>query len=285
MKKFKKKRRLSTDLHARWGDVAISHPTQGSWNQWDQPSGFVANTPEVESSSQYESGQRYSSVGSFREPSPTSSIRRSRSTGPPERSMNASPSFPTGHFNHNIRHRDAHAARPSPFQGLGIGDLRRDSSHNASGSVINDDSSSSCCDEDEEDRDGPAPVGFSPRIYEMADTSQAPRDHTDDFDIPAKSPPLAVTSRMRHDSIHSYATDPVASVSAGAAHSPRTSYTAGSSVSAPLMPSGTPRHGLPGHPKSKLEAYSDKRHHRPRPPNSESTVRQEMVPSYDDLYG
>lgn len=278
MKKFKKKRRLSTDLHARWGDVSISYPTQGSWNQWDQPSGFVANTPEGASSSQYDSGQRHSSVGSFREPSPTSSIRRSRSTGPPERPAIASPSFPTGHFNQNIRHRDANE-RPS-FPGLGIGDLRRDSSHNTSGSVINDDSSSSCCDEDEDDRDGPAPVGLSPRIFELADT-HTPRDQTDDFDIPAKSPPLSVTSRMRHDSIHSYATAPAAPLPA---ISQRTSYAAASSVSAPPMPPATPRYGLPGHPKSRPPP-SGKKHSRPQPPNPESTARGEMVPSYDELYG
>ncbi|KAJ5333598.1 uncharacterized protein N7506_007381 [Penicillium brevicompactum] len=281
MKKFKKKSGLSTDLHARWGDVAISHPTHGSWNQWDQPSGFVANTPG-EPSSQYGPDPRYSSVGSFHEPSPTSSIRRSRNRSPPERPVEASPSFPTGHFDHNIRHHDKNA-RPS-LHGLGISDLLREPSHNASSSVFDDDSSSSCCDEDEEDRDGLGPAECSPRIYELADTSQ-PRYHTDDYDIPAKSPPLSVTSRMRPDSIHSYATAPVASRPGGVIHSPRTSYTAGSSVSAPFIPSGTLRYSLPGHPKSKSTVFPDRRHSRLRPQTPESTVRQEMVPSYDELYG
>lgn len=272
MKKFKRKRRLSTELHSRWGDVQITYPIQGSWNQWDQPSGFGANASEMASPNIHE-GQRHVSAGSFREPSPSSPIRRSRSTGTERPPSSSSPSFPTGHFNQNIRHRDPEDRRP--FQGLGIGDLRRDSHH--ASSIIQDDSSSSSCDEDDEYRDVLGPVGLSPRIYELGDTSHT-RD-TEDYDIPAKSPPLSVTSRMRRCSVQSCATEPVASLSGS--NSRRTSYTAASSISAPSMPPSTPRYGQ----QTPKPPFTEKRYP-PRPPAREpESTNHEMVPSYDELYG
>lgn len=282
MKKFKRKRRLSTELHSRWGDVSITYPTQGSWNQCNQP-GYVANAPGRASSNFHDEGQRYTPSSSVRQPSPKSSIRRSRSTDPRENPASSS-SFPTGYFDQNIRRR-AGDDRPPPVQGLGIGDLRRDSSRNASSSIINDDSSSSSCDEEDEERDVlGASVGLSPRIYELGDTSHTPRDSTDDYDIPAKSPPLSVTSRMRRCSIQSCPTEPTPSVSGGTS-SRRTSYTAASSISAPSMPPSTPRYGF-NTPKQPPFPPPRPQPREPREPReSESTTRQEMVPSYDELYG
>ncbi|CAG7923769.1 unnamed protein product [Penicillium olsonii] len=276
MKKFKRKRRLSTELHSRWGDVSITYPTEGSWNQWDQPSGLVANAPQrALPTAQHDQGQRHVSAGSVHGQSPGSSIRRSRSTGPECPPSSSSPSFPTGHFNQNIRHRDPEERRP--FQGLGIADLRRDSTH--ASSIINDDSSSSSCDEDDEYRDVLGPVGLSPRIYELGDTSHT-RDNTEDYDIPAKSPPLSVTSRMRRCSVQSCATEPVASLSG--TNSRRTSYTAASSISAPSMPPSTPRYAQ--HTPKPL--FTEKRYPpRPATREPEPATRQEMVPSYDELYG
>lgn len=282
MKKFKRKRRLSTELHSRWGDVSITYPTQGSWNQCNQPSGFVANASGRASSTANDEGRRYTPSSSLRQPSPSSSFRRSRSTDPREHTATSSPSFPTGYFDSNIRRRVGDD-RPPPVQGLGIGDLRRDPSRNASSSIINDDTSDSSCDEEDEERDVlGAPVGLSPRIYEMADTSHTPRDNTDDYDIPAKSPPLSVTSRMRRCSIQSCATEPTPSVSGGTS-SRRTSYTAASSISAPSMPPSTPRYGFN---TPKQPPFPEKRYPpRPKTRESDSTPRQEMVPSYDELYG
>jgi hypothetical protein len=289
MKKFKRKRRLSTELHSRWGDVSITHPTQGSWNQRSQNSGHVANEAGIISSNvphEEGEGQRHKPSGSLRQPSPKSSIRRSRSTAPREQSETPSPSFPTGHFNENIRHRGRDDC-PPPVKGLGVGDLRRISSQNASSTVTNEDTSGSSCSDEDEERDVlTAPVGLSPRIYELADTSDIPHDNTEEYDVPAKAPPLSVTTRMRRFSVHSSVTEPTPLVS-GDISSRRTSVTAASDVSATSMSTSTttttPRYR---HNTHKLPPFLAKK----SPPWSkaqepEPATAPELVPSYDELYG
>jgi hypothetical protein len=296
MKKFKRKRRLSTELHSRWGDVSISYPTQGSWNQWNQPAGFVADAPRASPSRHRDDGQRYTPAGSVRQQSPSSVNRRSQSTGPRETQVGPQPAFPTGHFDENIRRRGGEREnRPSPNQGLGIGDLRngpsgrvssrRASSFRSDESIVDD-----SCDEEDEQRDilGVPPARLSPRDprdYE-SDMSHTPRE-TIDYDIAAKSPPLSVTSRMRRCSFQSCATDPMTSAS-GAPSSRRTSYTAASSVSAPSMPPSTPRfaYNTANYVPANYTPFPEKRHPpRAKQQEPETTLRQEMVPSYDELYG
>lgn len=280
MKKFKRKRRVSTELHSRWGDVSITYPTQGSWNQWNQPSGFIATSPKP--NVQSDPGQHYIPAGALRQSSPSTSSRRSRSTSTREHQPASPPSFPTGYFDQNIRRRvgEKGEEHTSPTQGLGIGELRRGPSQRPSSSVITDECSSDSCDEDEErDTLGPR-VKLSPRDF-RADVSHTTRDNTEDFDVPAKSPPLSVTSRMRRCSAQSCATEPAASISVGTS-SRRTSFTAASSISAPSMPPSTPRCGY-NNPKQPpfLERHPPRTKHR----EPESAPRQEMVPSYDELYG
>ncbi|KAJ5964344.1 uncharacterized protein N7479_004220 [Penicillium vulpinum] len=293
MKKFKRKRRVSTELHSRWGDVSITYPTQGSWNQWNQPPGFVA-TPPARAGVHSEENQQYLPAGPLRQPSSGASSRRSGSIGTRgDQEENPTP-FPTGYFDQNIRHRvgDAHTppAHTPPSKGLGLGDLKRGPNCRPPSSIINDEcTTDESCDEEEEEEEeerdtlGPR-VELSPREYgyNMEDVSHIPRDNPEDFDIPAKSPPLSVTSRMRRCSLQSCATEPTASISGGT-NSRRTSFTAASSVSAPSMPPSTPRvaHNTPKQPP-----FPEKRY----PPRSksrepESARRQEMVPSYDELYG
>ena len=43
IRKLRRKRKLSSELHSRWGDVSITYPTEGSWSQWDQPSSINMN--------------------------------------------------------------------------------------------------------------------------------------------------------------------------------------------------------------------------------------------------
>ncbi|CAG8909415.1 unnamed protein product [Penicillium egyptiacum] len=289
MKKFKRKRRVSTELHSRWGDVSITYPTQGSWNQWDQSSGFVANAPARENT-QSEENQKYLPAGSLRQPSSSASSRRSRSTGPREYQVGDPPSFPTGYFVQNIRRRvgdrDTHTppAHTPPSQGLGLGDLRGGPNRGRSSSIIDDCTTDESCDEEneEEERDIMGPrIKLSPREY-GGDMSHTARDDPEDFDIPAKSPPLSVTSRMRRCSLQSCATEPTASISGGT-NSRRTSCTAASSTSAPSMPPSTPRvaYNTPKQPPFPEKRYPSRTKHR----ELESAPPQEMVPSYDELYG
>ncbi|CAI7663447.1 unnamed protein product [Penicillium glandicola] len=274
MKKFKRKRRVSTELHSRWG----------SWNQWNQASGFVADGP-ARANIQSEENQQYLPASPLRQASSSASSRRSRNTGTREHQVEDSPSFPTGYFDQNIRRRTGDTHTPPAHttgQGLGLGDLMRGPHRRPSGSIINDECTTdeSCDEEEEEERDTLGPrIELSPREYGMADVSYTPRDHTEDFDIPAKSPPLSVTSRMRC-SLQSCATDPAASISG--TNSRRTSYTAASSISAPSMPPSTPRvaYNTPKQP-----SFPEKRYPPRIKPREPEPAPQEMVPSYDELYG
>ncbi|KAJ6180561.1 hypothetical protein N7519_011022 [Penicillium mononematosum] len=290
MKKFKRKRRVSTELHSRWGDVSITYPTQGSWNQWNQSSGVVANAPREDIQS--EENQPYPPAGSLRQPSSSGSSRRSRSMGHREHQVGELPSFPTGYFDQNIRRRvgdrDAHTppAHTPPSQGLGLGDLRGGPNRRHSSSIIHDDCTTdeSCDEEDEEEeRDTMGPrIKLSPPEYGTGDMSHTARDDPEDFDIPAKSPPLSVTSRMRRCSLQSCATEPAASISGGT-NSRRTSVTAASSTSAPSMPPSTPRvaYNTQKQPPFPEKRYPPRTKHR----EPDSAPPQEMVPSYDELYG
>ncbi|KAJ5142834.1 uncharacterized protein N7515_001621 [Penicillium bovifimosum] len=278
MKKFKRKRRVSTELHSRWGDVSISYPLQGSWNH---PSRAAI---------QPEDSQQYNSPGPVRQRSHSTSSRVSRSTSTRELHPE-SPPFPTGYFDQNIRRRVGERHTP-PAQGFGPqelgGDYRREASHRPPSSIIHDESASddSSCDgeeeEDDEERDTLGPrVRLSPRDFGMGEISPATRDN-EDFDIPAKSPPLSVTSRMRRCSIQSCATEPTASISGGTS-SRRTSFTAASSISAPSMPPSTPRYG---YHTLKQPPFPEKRYpSRVKQTEPECGPPQELVPSYDELYG
>ncbi|KAJ5503388.1 hypothetical protein N7463_006262 [Penicillium fimorum] len=279
MKKFKRKRRVSTELHSRWGDVSITYPTQGSWNQWNHPSDYANK-----SAGKSEENQPYRPAGPLRRSSSGTSSKRSRSIGTREHQVGDLP-FPTGYFDQNIRHRmgDSHTppSHTPPGQGLGLDDLSGGPHRRPPSSIINDECTTdeSCDDEEEEEeRDTLGPrIQLSPREYSMGDVSHTPHDHPEDFDIPAKSP-LSVTSRMRRCSFQSCATEPTASISGGT-NSRRTSFTAASSISAPSMPPSTPRVACT--PK---QPPPEKRYPPPIKQEPETTP-QEMVPSYDELYG
>ncbi|KGO43166.1 hypothetical protein PEX1_089230 [Penicillium expansum] len=289
MKKFKRKRRVSTELHSRWGDVSITYPIQGSWNQWDQTSGFVTNTPRADRES--EENQQYLPAGPLRQPSPSASSRRSRSTGTREHQVGDAASFPTGYFDQNIRRRvgerDAYTppSHTPPGQGLGLGDLRRGPSRRPPSSINDECTTDDSFDEEEEEEErdtlGPR-IEVSPREFGMGDMLHTTRDDPEDFDIPAKSPPLSVTSRMRRCSLQSCATEPTASISGGT-NSRRTSVTAASSISVPSVSPSTPRvaYNTPKQPPFPEKRYPPRTKHR----EPEPAPRLEMVPSYDELYG
>lgn len=285
MKKFRRKRRLSSELDTRWGDPSISYPNQGSWNQWDQPSGFVANastgSPRIV---QTQETRHYmpSELRTSQNPGASSdSVYQSFSAR--EDHAHVPLAIPKGYFDENIRHR-VERSQKSAVKGLGIDGTTR-STGSTNGHTPADDS----CEEDEEgeeeeERDtfGDPGGGLVFHNPVMGDPLRySPREDQDPyFDRAAKSPPLSVTQRMRRLSQQSSTTEPSSSV-AGTASSRRTSYTAASSVSAPSLPPDTPRFAFhTGHP-----AYEKRSAPRPRHREPETVARQEMVPSYDELYG
>ncbi|OQD70589.1 hypothetical protein PENDEC_c022G03980 [Penicillium decumbens] len=275
MKKFKRKRRLSSELHSRWGDPSISYPNEGSWTQRDQPSVFPPTTP----AGSYHHGQpdksrRYISmgdlpvqdIGSPNDLEPHGINTRDTCTGLP---------IPKGYFDENIRHRSQRSRSPHT-RGLGIegtlpglGETR---------DILHDES----CDEDDEGRDT---LGDSGALYGSYTGTSRPSPQLDRdsyIDRSSRSPPLSVTSRMRRISMQSSTTEHSHSASvAGTTSSRHTSYTAASSISAPSLPPDTPRYAF-----NRMHAAPENRQApRPRYREPETVVHHELVPSYDELYG
>lgn len=282
MKKFKRKRRLSSELHSRWGDPSISYPTQGSWNQQNQPSGLFSNVPSgLPHSPRPEDPRQYTRMSIDQSQSQKSNSPVPQYT--PNDPRHADSVIPKGYFNENIRHREKR--HESPARGLGIGGTRHNlDGHNGNSSVIDDDS----CDEeddddyDDEERDTLGDSGGT-AVYRHHASETAGTSYRDDYDSypdqAAKSPPLSVTSRMRRVSAQSSMTEHSSIL--GPASSRRTSYTAASSVSAPSLPPDTPRYAVHAHFEKRAA---------PRPryraePAPTVGVGQGMVPSYDELYG
>ncbi|KAJ5128793.1 hypothetical protein N7448_002506 [Penicillium atrosanguineum] len=272
MKRFKRKRRLSSELHSRWGDPAISYPNEGSWNQRNQP-GFAVTTPaEPHHHDRPDEPRRYMPMNN----GPTQSIGHPNDLGSHSIDMRdtvAGLPIPKGYFDENIRHRTRRSCSP-PARGLGIDDPRKELQQTP------DSSDEESCDEEDEERDTFGGPGGSLRHTEIP----RPSPQLDSYmDHSSRSPPLSVTSRMRRISMQSSTTEHTPSV-AGTTSSRHTSLTAASSVSAPSLPPDTPRYAFNNMHPAPLE----KRHAprpRPREPEPAFTVRHEMVPSYDELYG
>lgn len=288
MKKFKKKRRLSTEFHDRFGDPDISYPNEGSWNQWSQTSGFVANASisiEAPHRLQPDDSRYYGrpSVQALQNQGWNNFNPQHIHTNTPPESIHDGSNFPKGYFDANIRRRPEKTLRPQ-FQGLGIDSPRHDIRDNISDR--DDDNDSICdqeeesCDEDDEERDTLGDPGdLMSRGYTTGDIPRVGRDECGSYDRAAKSPALSITSRMRRVSIQSSTTQ----ASSVAGSSRRTSFTAASSVSVPSLPD-TPRFAS----HAMRSAHAEKRPPVPRPKtrDPEPTPNQhEMVPSYDELYG
>ncbi|KAJ5610561.1 hypothetical protein N7510_007280 [Penicillium lagena] len=266
LKKIKRKRRLSSELHSRWGDVAISYPTEGSWNQWNQPAGFAANSsPDAPPSNNQPTAPRRHAPMEFVPSSEPSALPR-----------HGDSAIPTGHFDERVRrrHRDGH--KP-PFRGLGLGWNGYEMSSTHENTQFDEES---CSEEDEEEDENEERDTFDAPTRDHG-YSSARRDRDSYSSHLSRSPPLSVTSRMRRCSLQSCPTDPstAASVTASSRH---TSYTAASSVSAPSMPPQTPRFGYIAAQSLRPDR---KQSSRPRQQEAEPVAQPGMVPSYDELYG
>lgn len=274
LKKFKRKRRLSSELHSRWGDVAISYPTEGSWNQWNQPAGFVANA-STQSSSR---APRHILENS------DSCARRSRSTSVPDESSRPLSTIPKGHFDEHINCRLRRNRQR--VHGLGLSDRRYDVSTAHDSAAVKE----SCDEEEEEAEDEQDILGephtLSPRYHAPGDMRRTSGwdDYETSSDCASKSPPLSVTSRMRHCSYKSCSTEPSSRTMSATTSSRHTSYTAASSVSAPpTLPPETPRFAyqakhLPVQPEKRVALRA--KYREPGP-----VAEQKLVPSYEELYG
>lgn len=269
-RKIRSKRKTSSELDSRWGDVSISSPNQGSWSQGDQTSPGFMTSPRLRSPSDQGQQQRHGSLDSQRErrspsfrgtsrPSPSSPDDRATST-------DSASTIPKGHYDASVRSRRQSTRRAQglpkqpPGPGLGIGILRN--SH----SVWEDASSSDDAFSDDDNERGTGARRRSNTTNSNNGRYLTVNADKNDYSRVPKSPPLSVTSRMRP-----YSYEPTAS--SMLPRTERSKYTSFTTPCTPAMPSEDPSHG-----------HQEKNYMR-RPNPLEPTKRQELVPSYEDLYG
>ncbi|KAL4984028.1 hypothetical protein BDW68DRAFT_190804 [Aspergillus falconensis] len=242
MHRIRRKRKVSSDLDPRWGDMAISSPNEGSWSQY----GASARTSPVSAGSFDRDHEPEHSSGEPLQPHITNGDDAKSRNEVPVNSLN----MPTGYYDSKLRRQKtktsppkAHLVQPKPITLPKAWEEKKfgDSSADEAG-------------------DNVSALG-SPRKRGIDDTNSRG----------SKSPPLSVTSRMRRHSGQSMTTDPVFSVPVTAS-SQRTSFSADD----PRLARHTP---LPPQPDKKPSQGLKVRD------AVLNTASQELVPSYDDLYG
>ncbi|RHZ72902.1 hypothetical protein CDV55_101905 [Aspergillus turcosus] len=263
IRKFRTKRKLSSELHSRWGDVSITYPTEGSWSQRDQPSSIkmdVAPQMPSEQPRRHSSPEARHRESASSRPEPTLQPEDSEERGS---SVDSAMTIPTGHYDAKLRSRPAKdlPTQKSPEK-RGIGSEHR--------GVVNPWDEMCSSDEAEEDVI-PPPKG--PKRLPRGLNPLKLNAHIDDYSRASKSPPLSVTSRMRRCSQQSNVTELTASVS-GTMSSKHTSFTS----SVPSVPSEERQMPYSPFQEQKLAR-------RTKPRETEPVREQQLVPSYDELYG
>ncbi|KAL4864603.1 hypothetical protein BDV12DRAFT_188774 [Aspergillus spectabilis] len=244
--RLRRKRKLSSELDSRWGGMSISSPNEGSWSQYDAASARAS--PVSDRSSEHGHGHEWKPcTGESSAPyGPASAHNESRKA-----SIDSSLTMPTGYYDAKLRRQSKTTPRspkPPAVQPRHI-TLPKAWEEREYGD--------SSADEAEDDISA---LG-SPRG----------RRGTDDANSRgSKSPPLSVTSRMRRFSGQSTATDPIFSVP-GTASSQRTSF----SSEDPRLARHTPHHDKMPPQRAKVRDAEP----------AAIPATQELVPSYDDLYG
>ncbi|KAL5000075.1 hypothetical protein BDV10DRAFT_183666 [Aspergillus recurvatus] len=242
MHRIRRKRKVSSELDPRWGDMAISSPNEGSWSQY----GASARTSPVSAGSfDRDHGPKHSSGEPF-QPHITNGDDAQSRNEVPVNSLN----MPTGYYDSKLR-RQKTKTRPPKAQPVQPKPITLPKSWEEKN--FGDSSA-------DEAGDNVSALG-SPRMRGTDDANSRG----------SKSPPLSVTSRMRRHSGQSTSTDPIFSVPATAS-SQRTSFSADD----PRLARHTP---LPPQPDKKPSQGLKVRDAVP------NTASQELVPSYDDLYG
>ncbi|KAF9888790.1 hypothetical protein FE257_008366 [Aspergillus nanangensis] len=282
IKKLRRKRKLSSELDSRWGDASITYPNEGSWSQCEPSPGGGA-VQEMPFQSPDRGGWRFGSVESLDDRHSNSSrIQRIlRSTSPEERgcsSTDSTTTIPTGYYDARVRGR---SKRKSPPQPLGTipGPADDGSRFPDSSPGFDTTTTTTTTTIDIDERSPISELGAGPRGSHTS--RRKTKDNSDAYSRASRSPPLSVTSRMRRCSGQSSTTEQTYTPSMpNTASSKHTSFTS----SAPSVRAEDPRSAY--HATTTPTYHEKKQPRRSKPRDQpEPVVRQELVPSYEDLYG
>ena len=246
IEKIRRKRRVSSELDSRWGDMAISSPNEGSWHQYERAS--TKTTPV--SARQTDEAQGQESKQILKAPSqPHVSANGGNLPSRKEAFMNSSITMPTGYYDAKVRRQAKRKTRSPKARHVQPNHITLTKSW-------------------EENRHGDSSADEAKDDIPALGSDRGKRGAEDANSRGSKSPPLSVTSRMRRCSGQSTTTEAIFSVS-GTASSQRTSFSAND----PRLARHTPQHEKKPPQGTKVGDAG------PIP------SAQELVPSYDDLYG
>lgn len=298
MRKLRRKRKLSTELHSRWGDVSITYPTEGSWSQWNQPAGFVASTANPSSSP--EECYRHESFGSHDTASYVPRTLHPDTNGD-KAFEDAAMTIPTGHFDAGLRYRTENHS-PS-YDGY------HRHHHHTEGNKYNPRTftpspAEHSDSEDDNHRNSPPqpsnhwhqgrdPVQTNNRTHKVRAETATETETSSDRERASKSPPLSVTSRMRRQSQQSNSNSTSTEPPSSSLSMPNTA----SSLNTSFAPSSVC-------PEDLRSAYDHNNSHSDMATTTAITANiypgklplgkyhepdtltgQQLVPSYDELYG
>ncbi|EAU34427.1 predicted protein [Aspergillus terreus NIH2624] len=259
IKKLRRKRKLSSELHSRWGDMSITYPNEGSWSQCEVPPGAVSNAARGQSPMRSWPHGSAESLDRYNHSPPIHGVLRSASPEERHSSTDSAATIPTGYYDARVRGRSKRIPPP-----LGSTSGQRRHSHDS----LRDDVLYPG------DGTGSAPGGSRGDRLSDEKHHRRARDDADPYSRASRSPPLSVTSRMRRHSAQSSTTEPTPSMP-NTASSKHTSLTS----SLPSVPMEDIR-------PAPLAVYHEKKQpRRSKPREADAVVRQELVPSYEDLYG
>jgi hypothetical protein len=256
IRKLRRKRKLSSELHSRWGDVSITYPNAGSWSQCEE---FAVGTPNSMPGRTLDHCRHHGSLDSLDRQGNSSRNPCTLPLGEPKERTSSTDSaitIPTGHYDARLRGRSKKKP-PPPGPNLGY----------KTNSDMQDDSDESSADEE----GSISPLSNPKERYQRDMPRTKVSREGDSYSRASKSPPLSITSRMRRCSLQSTTTETSPSMPP-ASSSKHTSYTS----SVPSVPSEDPRLG------HRPISHDSKNARRSKPP---PVAEQELVPSYDELYG
>ncbi|KAL4962137.1 uncharacterized protein BDV14DRAFT_203114 [Aspergillus stella-maris] len=267
IQRIRRKRKVSSELDSRWGDVAISSPNEGSWSQYG---GGSARTSPVS----FDHGRGH---GPKQNPGDHShSYIYTNGAAPSESPKEMSPNslnMPTGYYDAKLRRQAKTKSRPPKAQPVQPKHITLPKAW-------------------EEKKFGDNPADEAGDDVCSLGSPRGRRGTDDANSRGSKSPPLSVTSRMRRFSSQSTGTEPIFSVP-GTASSQRTSF----SVDDPRLARHTPHHDKKTPPPLPLGLLPQTQVQRNTGTDTSTDTNikvhnagpipasQELVPSYDDLYG
>ncbi|CRG90077.1 hypothetical protein PISL3812_07118 [Talaromyces islandicus] len=286
--KWRKRRQLSSDMDSRFGDVSISSPNEGSWNEMAHTQYIHQQPPETNKAGRLKALFRSNAA---EQPVYMNSVQQPAPVVRPERSEVRVPHHPMVDIEAHKRSMSADGRRGSGGRRTASGQTLV---HTGSPrSIVDVLDSSSCCssdgdDEEEEEREMKRP---SRRRSQSQDSSsqhhhmsRAPRRDIRQH----RSPPLSSTAVMRRYSSQSNAHSSVTNSTPSTAtfSSRHTSMTSAASHShyqhgiPPRLPEE-----VPPVPKIAPSSTRWKKKSRAKASKGSSIGPQELVPSHDELWG